>query len=38
LHLLVIDILAVGLAMRRGSQGDANANGEEALTAITSHG
>jgi glucokinase len=38
LHLLVIDILAVGLAMRRGAQGDANANGEEALTAITSHG
>jgi hypothetical protein len=38
LHLLVIDILAVGLAMRRGSQGAPNANGDEALTTITSHG
>jgi glucokinase len=38
LHLLVIDILAVGLAMRRAVQGDANANGDGALTAITSHG
>lgn len=37
LHLLVVDILAVGLAMRRASQSDANAN-DDALTAITSHG
>ena len=35
---LVVDILAVGLAMRRASQGDASAIGDGALTAITSHG
>jgi glucokinase len=38
LHLLVIDIVAVGLAMRRGSHGDANTNSDGALTSITSHG
>jgi glucokinase len=38
LHLLVVDILAVGLAMRRGSQGDSSANGDGTLTTITSHG
>jgi glucokinase len=38
LHLLVIDILAVGLALRRGSQGELNTSNEGALTAITSHG
>jgi glucokinase len=37
LHLLVVDILAVGLAMRRASQSDANANDDD-LTSITSHG
>jgi glucokinase len=39
LHLLVIDILAVGIAMRRGSPIETNNNADGAsLTLITSHG